>query len=155
MKHTLSGALLASIILTACSIPATVIEDTAATVESGVVEEAVISANFTILEIQTVRHGINKLEYFMEAYAIQPIMSDDEAYYAYGELRKAFWRVEQIVMAHWDEYPLHKQNQIRVYQAQAKLFDKAVRTEIALNDSTVAFNAALNIGDLLLKVIKL
>ncbi|MCP4280093.1 MAG: hypothetical protein GY776_08815 [Alteromonas sp.] len=148
--------LLATLALSGCLTTPTPVESLAdELIESGLVLDAVVADTFSDQELDIVLKAVEDYKKFHARYVVDPSPSYIEVAVAFANLRGNYKVVERIVSDHWDEYPASVQHELKFYREEAKLYDKTIQAKIKAGKTAEAFQTAVKLGQLVVKVIAL
>ncbi len=147
--------LLATLALSGCMVTTPVESLANELMESGLVLDAVVTDTFSDQELDIVLKAVEEYKKFHARYIVDPNPSYVEVALAFASLRGNYKVVERIVLDHWYEYPVPIQHELRVYQKEAKLYNKVIKTKIKAGKTAEAFQTAIKFGQLVVKVVAL
>ncbi len=145
--------LLATLALSGCLTTPTPIESLAnELIESGLVVDAVVADTFSDQELDILIGAVEDYKKFHARYVVDPNPTYIEVGVAFAALRGNYKVVERIVIDHWDEYPAPVQHELKFYREEAKLYEKVIHAKIAAGKTAEAFQTAMALGQLVIKV---
>lgn len=112
-------------------------------IQSGVVDDAVLSADLNDIELQVYIDALDTYRAFRSAWESPTpdmyLLLDSQ----YSQLYGAYKSVENIVIANWDEYPAHVQAELKRYHQQAIAIHTGAVKALEAKNKQEALNEAL------------